>query len=69
MTLDRFVAALRARPFRPFVVKMDDGQTYQVPGPAQVIILPDRRHVAVAPNDRDDVVTLDIQQAVSLEMS
>lgn len=67
MTMDRFTAALVARPFLPFVVNTVDGRSYPVSSPSRVIVLTDGRHLVLAHGARDEVAILDIQQAVSIE--
>jgi hypothetical protein len=64
MPLEEIVALLRARPFEPFRIQVDDGASYEVRHPEQVIPLARSLIVAVGAHpdqgycDRADRVAL-----------
>lgn len=52
MTARKFRDLLRSQPFRPFLVKTTDGDTYRVIHPDFALITPSGREVVIV--DRDD---------------
>ncbi len=51
MTIEQFTAAIRAQPFRPFVLHTASGAEYQVDHPEMASRTPAGRTVAVAAGD------------------
>jgi hypothetical protein len=52
MTAEKFQDMLRAQPFRPFLVKTTDGDTFRVEHPDFALISPKKREVVIF--DKDD---------------
>ena len=66
MNAERFDELLRSRPFRPFLIKTTDGDTFQVHHPDYAMVSPDETDVAVY--DKDNHFRLvAMEHIVSLE--
>jgi hypothetical protein len=62
----RFREMLKAQPFRPFLVKTTDGDTFRVEHPDYALVSPGEKDVAIF--DRDDHFRLvEMNHVVSLE--
>ena len=68
MNTDRFTRLVRRKPFRPFVVRMADGQALQVTHPESVVVVPDARLAAIATGDGGlELVDIPLVTSVRLE--
>jgi len=68
MMLEQIRTAHRAAPFRPFTLRMADGQTFPVRHPDFLFLGPDRRTVFVA-NDDGSVNILDVLLMTEIDLA
>ena len=71
MTIDRLRSAVKAEPFRPFVLRTADGREYAVRHPDFVLISPKAERTFVIYNasgkDPEDYVILDLLLVTAIE--
>lgn len=67
MTTEQFRSALRAQPFRPFVLKTGSGALYPVQHPEMAMLSPGGRTVAVATGN-DAIAVLDLLLVEAIEI-
>ena len=68
MNTDKFTKLVRRKPFRPFLVRMADGQVLQVTHPESVLVAPDLRMAAIATGDGGlELVDLPLVTSVRFE--
>lgn len=54
MELDQLRKTLKAQPFKPFTMTLDDGRRYFVPHPEFLWVPPGARHTTIFYNDEED---------------
>ena len=70
MNTDKFTRLVRRKPFRPFLVRMADGQVLKVTHPESVVVAPAARLAAIATADGGiELVDLPLVTSVRLEKS
>ena len=68
MNADRFTRLVKRKPFRPFLVRMADGQKLDVTHPESVLVLPALRMAAIATGDGGlELVNLPLVTSVRYE--
>jgi hypothetical protein len=67
MTAEQFKNALKAEPFRPFVLKTDGGTLYAINNPEMAMITPSGRTIVVASGD-DAFTILDLLLVEAIEV-
>ena len=68
MNTDKFTRLVRRKPFRPFVVRMADGQKLQVTHPESVVVARPIRMAAIATADGGmELVDLPLVTSVRFE--
>ena len=68
MNTDKFARLVRRKPFRPFLVRMADGQVLQVTHPESVVVAPALRMAAIATGDGGiELVDLPLVTSVRFE--
>jgi hypothetical protein len=66
MTIEQFTAALRAEPFRPFVLHAVSGKEYRVNHPEMALRTPSGRTVVVVTGDETfELLDLNLMKSIS----